>query len=243
MRTGKLFFYSVYLVLFFAVTKNYINAQSIWTNPIVNSNPSSFNPFILGDVADPNITVSGISRGSGINPNAGANRYNATAWNLSVLDAGDYFQWTLTPNAGYSISFNSLTFLAQVSSTGPINFVVRSSMDGYVTDIANPSIPNNAVETGPYVVDLTAAPFQNLTSSVSFRIYGYGGSGASGTFSINDFTFNGTVNPDCLAPTLSESHTNITCNGANNGSIDLSTSGGTGPFNFAWTGPVVFGIN
>lgn len=56
--------------------------------------------------------------------------------------------------------------------------------------------------------------------------------------SIDDFVFN-TSNP-CTPPALSESHADISCNGNNDGSIDLTTAGGTGPFSFAWTGPSSF---
>lgn len=41
------------------------------------------------------------------------------------------------------------------------------------------------------MIDLSASQFQNITSPITFRLYGWNASGASGTFSVNDFTFNG----------------------------------------------------
>ena len=35
--------------------------------------------------------------------------------------------------------------------------------------------------------------FSGLTSPVEFRLYGWGASSGTGTFSVNDFTFNGTL--------------------------------------------------
>src|SRR3954471_17020900 len=69
-------------------------AQSIWSNPITNGNPSATNPFTSGDIFDPNITVSGVGAGSGVTANAGSNRFNFSGWSQSGLDNNDYFSWT-----------------------------------------------------------------------------------------------------------------------------------------------------
>lgn len=45
-------------------------------------------------------------------------------------------------------------------------------------------------------------------------------------------------NPPLLS--ISETHTNLTCNGSNDGTINLSRSGGTGSITISWTGPGSF---
>jgi len=158
--------------------------QSIFANLITDGNPSAANPFTAGQTVNANLTVSGIGRGSGINANAGANRYNANSWNTASIDPDAYFEFTLTPNAGYEINFLSFGFTGERSGTGPTNFAFRSSLDGYTANIASPAA------TGATII-LNGAAYQNITTSITFRLYGWGASGATGTYSVNDFTFSG----------------------------------------------------
>lgn len=160
-------------------------AAVIWTNPITGTNPNTSNPYTTGQTFDPNITVSGIGRGPGIAGNNANDRYNANSWNTVSIDTDAYFTFTLDANTGYEIDFTSLVYTGQASGTGPTSFVVRSSIDGFTSNIATPGVGAT--------IDLSGAAFQNLTTPVTFRIYGFGASAATGTYSINDFTFNGTV--------------------------------------------------
>ena len=172
-----------------------VSFSQLLTNPITDPNPSSYNPFILGQTVNANITVSGIGRGSGISPNAGTDRYNAVNWSTGALDPNDYFEFTLIPNAGFLINFTNFVYLGQVSSGTP-NFKFRSSIDGFVGDIGAPN-------TGGTTISLAAGAYQNISSSITFRFYGYNfASGA--TYSINSFTFNGTcvAGPSLTAGTL-----------------------------------------
>ena len=185
----------VFLLFFISMVDTRVAAQSIFNNPITDANPGSYNPFVLGQTVNANITVSGIGRGPGISGNAGINRYTATNWSLAALDVNDYFTFTLTPNSGYLINFVSFVYTGQASGTGPTTFAIRSSVDGFISNIGAPSVTGSTIS-------LAAAQFQNINSAIEFRVYGWGGSNASGTCSINDFTFNGTV---VVGPSLSAS--------------------------------------
>ena len=107
------------------------HGQGIYSNGINDPNPSTANPFNAGDVLDPNLTATGVGRGSGITANAGSNRYNAANWSLPSADATDYFTWTITPAAGYRIDFTTLGGMWQRSGTGPKSYILESSHDSF----------------------------------------------------------------------------------------------------------------
>lgn len=160
--------------------------QSIFDNPITGTNPGQTSPYTTGQTVNTNISVSGISQGPGILGNTGNNRYNARNWNSPSLDTTDYFEFTLNPDTGYEIDFVSFVYTGQASGTGPVSFAFRSSLDSYATDIGTPLV-------GGATIDLSGATYQDLDSPITFRFYAWGASGGGGTFSINDFTFNGVV--------------------------------------------------
>jgi autotransporter-associated beta strand protein len=160
--------------------------SSIWTNPITGTNPNTSDPYTSGQTVANNITVSGIGRGSGITGSNTNDRYNATGWNTASLDTNDYFYFTLTPNNSFKIDFSSFVYTSQASGSGPANFAFRSSLDSYGSNIATPT---NAGTT----IDLSGASYQGITNAITFRLYGWGASSSSGTFSVNDFTFNGNI--------------------------------------------------
>ncbi|RED48778.1 T9SS type A sorting domain-containing protein [Seonamhaeicola aphaedonensis] len=176
-------------------------SQSIFSNDITGSNPHLDNPYIIGQIVDPNISVNGIGRGSGLfNPPNTNDRYNARGWDSTTLDGNDYFEFTIVPNSGYEIDFVSFIFNSQPSNTGPVNISVRSSLNGYSSDIGTPVIGGVGVSTQSSI-DLSSATYQDISTSITFRIYAWGGSNTNGTFSINDFIFNGTVSPLCSTTT------------------------------------------
>ncbi|TDX83004.1 InlB B-repeat-containing protein [Epilithonimonas xixisoli] len=168
---------------------------SIWSNEITGTNPNTSNPYTIGDTKNANIEVSGIGRGSGITGTNANNRYTANGWNTSAIDLTAYFEFTLTPNDNYRIDLSSFEYTGQASGTGPTSFAFRSSIDDYVSNIGIPSA--NGIS-----INLTSTDYQNLTSPITFRIYGWGASALGGTFSINDFNFKGNVIAACTPPTI-----------------------------------------
>lgn len=161
-------------------------AQSIWTNPITGGNPGqTAGNYTTGQTVGANLTVSGISKGTGITGNVANDRYNAAGWDTGAIDtAGGYFQFTLTPNSGFEIDLASFVYSGQASGSGPTSFAFRSSLDNYATNIGTAS-------TG---TTISLAGLANVgAGGITFRLYGWGASGAGGTYSVNDFTFNGTL--------------------------------------------------
>ena len=181
------------LVIFLVLSLCFVNtsfgqATSIWTNPITGTNPNTSNPYTTGDIKNANLTVSGIGRGIGLTSNNANDRYNASAWQTGgALGTTDYFNWIITPGAGYHVNLSSFVYTGQVS-TGTPSFSFRSNAaaDNYLTDI-----PTAA--TAGATISLIGANYQNLTAATQFRLYGWSFSTTGTTYSVNDFTFNGAV--------------------------------------------------
>lgn len=165
---------------------------TLWSNPITFSNPSSFNPFTNGQSVNSNLSVSGINFPAGVlNPAAATDRFNVSNWDVSAtVNTNKYISFTLAPDAGYAIDFNSFVFTSQSSGSGPTSIVVRSSTDGYVANIGSPAVTGGTIS-------LTGGAYQNITSPITFRVYGAGATNTGGTFSINDFQFVGNLKLLC----------------------------------------------
>jgi hypothetical protein len=158
----------------------------VFSNPITGTNPNTSNPYTTGQTVDSNVTVSGIGRGPGISGNNANDRYNANSWNTVSLDTDAYFTFTITPASGFSVSFSDFVYTGQASGSGATSVAFRSSIDSFAGDIGTPT-------TGGTTIDLSDSAYQNLTTATEFRLYGWGASASGGTFSVNSFTFNGTV--------------------------------------------------
>jgi hypothetical protein len=127
------------------------------------------------------------------------------------LDATKYFEVTLTPSVGYTLDVNTIAFTIQRSSTGIRSYAVRSSLDGFAANLAASISPANAgLGVGPgdefrYLTDgstaqngslvTLGAPFDLLSAPVTYRFYGWNAEATTGTFSIDNVAFSGSVTP------------------------------------------------
>ena len=117
---------------------------------------------------------SGYVGASGTN-NAGAAARTGT---LNTAAAGSaYFEVTITPSTSYQINVTNVATGTRRTATGPILYSVRSSLDGFTTDLST-------VASGASGVwGLSTFPAFNITgtsnTAITLRIYGSDGTGAA----------------------------------------------------------------
>jgi len=166
---------------------------SIFANTITGSNPSADNPFTAGQFVDSNLTVSGIGRGPALTAVADVDRYTASGWTSVNLNPDAYFSWTLTPRQDYTLNLERLDLNYRRSGNGPSNFAVRSSLDNFTSDLR--AFTLGSADLTPDSISLTSPAFDNLTTSVEFRFYGWNANNANGSFAIADFNYFGAAAP------------------------------------------------
>lgn len=217
-------------------------------------------------------SVTGITFGSftavgtpSANPNAAA-RFSFVGWPggatngndtystfTGSANTGEYYEVILTPQAGYTVALNTITFGVRRSGTGIRNYSVRTSADGFTNNlpasvVASPSLSVVGVneffwayDAASTSVDLNGSTITlfgaTSTTATSFRFYGWNSEAAGGTFSIDNVVFSGSVTAaaSCTAPAI----TSITGNSpiCSNQPLQLnSTVTGSGPITYAWAG-------
>jgi hypothetical protein len=84
-----------------------------------------------------------------------------------------YLEFTITPTTNYEVSITGISFGARSTSTGPQAFAIRTSKDGYTTNIASGTIPNTSNWTliTPNVTGIATK------AAITVRIYTYNGIG------------------------------------------------------------------
>jgi hypothetical protein len=95
---------------------------------------------------------------------------------------------------GFFLDLDNLMFGAARGGSGtPRGWVVRSSADGFATNIATADITTVRPDLRLYTVDLSDAAYANLTEII-FRIYSYVPSGGQSVEYV-DVTVNGFSHP------------------------------------------------
>lgn len=161
---------------------------------------------------DPNLTSSTISRGAGLTASNNSQRFNATTWALnSISDAvtgNKYMEFTITPNSGYQFSVSSIFINLQRSGTGPRAVALRSSVDGYASNLDQEYSINDVTSTQTFTFTFSQS---NSTTPVTYRFYMYaeasGGSGGIGDGSGDDLIVYGSTSSTGTAPAITASET------------------------------------
>ncbi len=165
---------------------------------------------------------------------SGGGRFSFSLWDLGATNASNtfsgainlnkYYEVTLTPETNYTLNLDSLTFTLQRSGTGIRQYSVRSSIDGFASNLSASLQPANAnlqvVGSGIFQVsDATTAAengsrinltgFTNISAPVSFRFYGFNAEGTGGTFSVDNVRLFGSSTISATAPNITLSATDV----------------------------------
>lgn len=172
-------------------------AQLLQWNTFGNTGTELTEPSVFNNA---NLSTSDLTFGAGIVPAGNGLRFGGTNWfdtgntvagsTITEAIAGNnYIQFVVTPNFNYAFTPTSFVFSWGRSGTGPVNVALRSSVDGFasnlgaVTGLTSLSNGNTITITG----------LTNISTATTFRIYGYGGTGTGGTGGFD--MANGTLSP------------------------------------------------
>ena len=204
----KKIYFLITLLLFLAGSGSIVNAQVLaWDFNTNLGNEVTVN----ATTQNANLSISSVSRGPGLLVSALANSYSSTDFSLNgtFTDAttnGDYLQFAVNAVAGFKVSLSTLDANFRRSGTGPNTFQWQYSLDGFATAGVNIGAaisytlnPTNGTAQTPIDLSVIAA-LQNVlnTTTVTFRLYGYGATATGGTFALgrlagNDLAIGGTV--------------------------------------------------
>ncbi len=143
-----------------------------------------------------NLNTSTLTRGVGLNASALANVFGSTNFTTSGTKAdaitnNKYITFNIKAKSGFQVSLSTLDVRFRRSSTGPNAFRWQYSLDGSTfTDLGSADIGYTLTTTGGDAqtqISLSGiTALQNVSSSTSiiFRLYGWGATATSGTFGI-----------------------------------------------------------
>ncbi len=162
------------------------------------------------------ITTSSSSTGY-TGASGGGNAGAAAFTGVLNTSTSTYFQVTITPNPGYVFTLNSMSFGMRSTGTGPQAYSIRTSLDGYATEVAGGTVPNNSAWNLYSHSSLSVASAAG--TPITIRIYGYNGTGSPAVgvanWRIDDLTISGCATDACPVLTTAPGEvviTNSTCN-------------------------------
>ena len=96
----------------------------------------------------------------------------------SWKNAGHYYAFTLQIQTGFMAVVTGLQFFARSTGTGPTQWALRSSWDGYGADLATGIQSNDSL----WYRQFAQLALSGITTSVTFRIYGTNASSNAGSW-------------------------------------------------------------
>ncbi|MFN0176616.1 MAG: hypothetical protein ACKVU0_18390 [Saprospiraceae bacterium] len=169
-----------FLLLLFALISNVTIGQAVsWE---LSAEPGD-QANSAGNNNNANFTNSGLTRGAGVSATTGAGSMNASAWfsgstptTLADAIAGnDYYEFTINTINCQFFNPTTIKIVLRSSATGPNTATLRCSSDGFAANIGTVTVTTTSTA---FTFSETISP---NSSSVTFRLYGYGGAAGGGT--------------------------------------------------------------
>jgi hypothetical protein len=239
------------LLLVFVIAVFITNAQpflGLYTFDSVKTTSGTTDPSFVP-------TATGVTFGSFAatgtppNPNA-ALRFSFTNWPTGSVNGdslfsqltgsistAEYYEVTISPVSGCTISLDTIRFGFQRSATGVRTYSVRSSLDGFANNltanigtslnlIVEPGniffqVHDNTTPQNASAIILTSGAFSTLSTPVTFRFYAWNSEGTTGTFSIDNVRFKGSTGCAVSVNEQSISDISISPNPSVNGLFNL----------------------
>lgn len=125
-------------------------------------------------------------------------------------DTTTYFEWTLTPSTGVSVTVSQINFGSRSTGTGPQAYDIRTSLDNFAAPAASAALTNNSVWALLFnTVSLAGAAGQAIT----IRLYGYNGAGSAGkntaNWRIDDLSVTASTSGSAPIPAITVSPTSL----------------------------------
>lgn len=153
------------LILLFAVNGN-SQALLQW-NTFGNTGTETTEASVTNNA---NISAATLNyTGSTVVPASNGNRFGGSNWGVGALNTAKYIQFTVTPNAGYSFTPTSFSFIWDFSGSGPKSVALRSSVDGYAANLGSIATMTTSTST---IRTITITGLTNITTATTFRLYG-----------------------------------------------------------------------
>ena len=203
--------------------------------------------FGYNGTAVPGLTIDSL-RKVGVTSTSSTGNSRANDWALDALiptltgavDTGKYFQFTITPASGLTLSNLSIAFGIGRSSTGPRTWQWRSSLNNFSTGLPLTTIGTGLTDTNGVITcpDVSAGYIGNTLvlaqtgiNTITFRFYGYNGEALTGTGGLQgNLVINGTISgggPQPILPTPIAALRGVNANGVLDSIGKVHTISGT----------------
>jgi kumamolisin len=161
------------------------------------SGQTNFGTSPLAASAAANLSVGGLTRGSGVTITGtaaarawGGNGFTSTSASVAI-SASDYASFSITPDAGYKVSFSAISkFDYRRSSSGPNAGVLQYQLgNGAFVDVGTLAYATGNAGNALAAIDLRGiSALQGVPpgTTVTFRVVNYGASSATGTWYLYD---------------------------------------------------------